>query len=117
MMKVTKRMKYVFTALMASMIILSAVSFAEAGIKLDDVQILVRMKDKEQPPAMSKVPRLDRYQAPSWNPRHDRSPKGPERHRWVHDGPKAPRRYNRRDVPPPPPPPHGHGGPHPGRRR
>ena len=132
-MKATKRMKFVLAALTACVVCLSGLSGAspaEAGVKLDDIQVLLRWKDDRkptEPPAPA--PRVqERHEAhgPHWEPRpgghNPHGPRGPVHaphaprgpRYGFHDAPKRPGHHGR-DVPPPSRP--AHGLPHPGTRR
>ena len=96
-MKATKRMKCVLAALTACVLGLSGLSGAspaEAGVKLDDIQVLLRWKDDRRPPEPpAPAPRIqERREAhgPHWTPR----PGGPNLHepRGPVHAPHAPRR-------------------------
>ena len=108
-----KTMKFALLVVMVGMMTLTGVSFAEAGVKLDDLQILLRWKDDRRP---SEPPApMVRHEAdgPHWAPK----PGGPHGHgpRRVH----APQDFHEnyhgfhgaphrpggpgRDVPPPMP--------------
>ena len=117
-MKTTKRMKFLIVALMAGVMSLSCVPFAEAGVKLDDLQILLRWKDDRKPPEPPAPAPMERHEAhgPQWAPQPDApAPHGHDQRR-VHApqdfrGPKhsfhgePPRPVGPgREVPPPQPP-------------
>ena len=84
-----KKAKLALTALMIGTLTVTGASFAEAGVKLDDIQIGIRFKNEHQPPA----------------PERREAPRPPEEYRHGHRG--------QHDVPPPPMPahhrPHGSG--------
>ena len=112
-----RNMKHVLTALLVGVVILSGVSFAEAGVKLDDIQIFVRMKDEKQPSKLSNPPHHWRPEVrePHWNKPHRPGPHGGHALKPLHGpgaphGPKhgfhgGPNRLRKpgRDVPPPSP--------------
>ena len=94
---VMKSTNFVLAALMAGVMALSGAPSAEAGVKLDDLQILLRWKDDRRAPE----PERPGPRKPHWRPggpgRHDVHAPG---HHWApdrpHHGPGG------HDAPPPP---------------
>lgn len=117
----SKRMKFVLLALMAGVMTLTGVSFAEAGVKLDDLQILLRWRDDRrpsEPPAPAPMERREAREpyygpqpgGPAPQPAPGPRGHGPKQVHAPHD-PHAPRHSFHgepqrpgnpgRDVPPP----------------
>ena len=109
-----RKAKLALTALMIGTLTMTGTSFAEAGAKLDDIQIGVRFKNEHQPPAPERreAPRPpEAYRRDGHKGSHDAPPpphpvKGHDPHHGTHGS-----RYHHQghDVPPPPHGPH-HGG-------
>ena len=106
-----KTMKFALLALMAGVMTLSGISGAEAGVKLEDLKILLNFKDDSRPPEppAPTVREVYGHHGQHWAPRpggpHPRFGRGPDRHdpKRVHapqyrPGPKGP--DPRRHIPP-----------------